>query len=224
MEHDHHDLMVLGCVWRPVSGIKAFKDDIRNLKLKHGLAQDFEIKWVKVSPAKLSFYMDLLDYFFDNDSLHFRAVVAANKSQLNHEGYRQTHDDWYYKMYFQLIQAVLSRNRSYRIYLDYKDRYSGRKIKKLHDVLCNKNYDFAKEMIQNVQVVSSSEVQLIQLADFLIGIVGYANRNIATSSAKLALVERMRERSGYKLTLTTYMSEQKVNIFRWTPSWGGEII
>jgi hypothetical protein len=50
----------------------------------------------------------------------------------------------------------------------------------------------------------------------LIGIITYANRAASQSSAKVSLVNRMRERSGYTLTHTTLIKEKKVNLFRWT--------
>jgi hypothetical protein len=63
---------------------------------------------VKVSPAKTQFYLDLMDYFFDDDDLHFRALVVPNKSKLRHSEFRQSHDDWYYKMYFDMLKVILS--------------------------------------------------------------------------------------------------------------------
>ncbi|HBL11898.1 MAG TPA: DUF3800 domain-containing protein, partial [Cyanobacteria bacterium UBA11162] len=44
----------------------------REIKQHHSLKTDFEIKWNKVSPAKVRFYLDILDYFFDHPNLQFR--------------------------------------------------------------------------------------------------------------------------------------------------------
>ena len=51
----------------------------------------------------------------------------------------------------------------------------------------------------------------------MIGAVSYANRGLATGLAKRDLIEQIRRRSGLKLTLTTLLREQKVNLFRWKP-------
>ncbi|MEK7408405.1 MAG: DUF3800 domain-containing protein, partial [Acidobacteriota bacterium] len=182
---------------------------------KHGLAPGFEVKWTKVSPGKLAFYRDLVDYFFDNTALHFRALIVPDKTKLCHEAYGQTHDDWYYKMYFDLLKVILGRDSVYRIFLDIKDTRSARKVAKLRDVLTNNMYDFDRDIVRTVQIVHSHEVELLQLCDLLLGSISYVNRSLTGSPAKQALVERMQQRSRLKLTLTTLLREDKVNLFRW---------
>jgi hypothetical protein len=60
----------------------------------------------------------------------------------------------------------------------------------------------------------------MQVADLLIGAVGYANRGLSTNAAKVALVGRLRTRSGYSLRQTTLLREEKLNIFVWQPQGG----
>lgn len=222
LENDRQKVMTLGALWCPTPVAKEMFSKIRAVKTKHGLRTDFEIKWTKVSPGKVDFYIDLLALFFDEKDLHFRAVVIRDKKALEHEKFEcQTHDVWYYKMFFVLLNVILGPNSSYRIYLDKKDSRSGEKIKKLQDVLCNSRYDFSREIIQTVQSVHSHEIELVQLADLLIGAVGYANKDLEkTSPAKLELVEYMRERSGYRLNASTLLKEEKLNIFFWKPRKG----
>lgn len=218
MEHDHQKVMVLGAVWCLLERTREIAVRIREIKAKHGLPSEFEIKWSKVSPAKVEFYLDVVDYFFDDDDLHFRALIVTDKSKLRHQDFQQTHDEWYYKMYFDMLKIILDPNARYRIYIDIKDTRGGAKIAKLHEVLCNNIYDFSRQIIETLQIVRSNEVETLQMADLLIGAVSYANRNLTTSSAKLALVQRVRERSGYSLTRTTLFREDKVNLFVWHAS------
>ena len=105
LEQDGQPIMVLGAVWCPQEKTREIAVRIRELKQRHGLSSTFEIKWAKVSPAKVAFYRDVLDYFFDDDDLHFRALIVANKAKLRHEDFEQDHDTWYYKMYFDLLVA-----------------------------------------------------------------------------------------------------------------------
>jgi hypothetical protein len=150
--------------------------------------------------------------------LHFRTLLIQDKTKLQHEAYQQDHDTWYYKMYFDMLKAILTNTDCYRIYLDIKDSKSAIKTGKLHDVLSNSKYDFDKQIIERLQIVRSDEIEIMQLTDLLIGIISYVNRGLATNRAKVALVERMQNRSGYSLVKTNLLRETKVNIFVWHPT------
>jgi len=215
LENDQQTVMVLGAVWCPLDKKVEIFNRIKEIKQKYGLSSVFEIKWTKVSPAKAQFYLDIIDYFFDDDDLHFRTLIVPDKNKLDHILYHQTHDDFYYKMFFDMLKIILKPEAKYRIYLDYKDTQGGKKIKRLHDVLCNNMYDFSRGIIERVQTVCSKEVQLVQLADLLTGAVSYVNRSLTTNSGKVELIERIQKRSGYSLKKTTLLLEQKFNIFRW---------
>jgi len=215
LEHDHQPVMVLGAVWCAKDQVPLISARLRELKARHGMHPGFETKWTKVSPGKVVFYQDLLDYFFDDDHLHFRALVVPDKSRLDHVAHQQTHDEWYYKMYFELLKVIIDPTCRYHIYLDLKDTRGRLKVDKLQDVLANAHYDFARSIVERIQTVRSHEVELVQLADLLIGAVSYANRGLSANAGKQALVRRMQKRSGYTLTRTTLLRESKVNIFRW---------
>jgi hypothetical protein len=215
LENDGQGSMLLGAVWCPEEASRNAFVRLREIKQEHDLSPTFELKWTKVSPAKMAYYRDVLDYFFDNVDLNFRAVVVPDKSKLRHADFGQTHDDWYYKMYFDMLKLIFAPRGSYRVYIDIKDTLGGQKVAKLHEVICNNIYDFSREIVETVQIVRSDEIELMQLADFLIGIVSYANRGLTTSRAKNELVARMRERSGYSLTQSTLYRENKVNLLRW---------
>lgn len=214
LPNDGQPVMVLGVVWCPLDKAREIGVRLREIKVAHGLAPSFEVKWSKVSPGKARFYRDVLDYFFDDDDLHFRGWVA-DKTGLHHEAFGQDHDDWYFKMMFGLLEPVIRPDARFRIYLDKKDTRSARKVAKLHDVLCNNLYDFDRKIVERVQVVESHAVELLQLADLLLGAVGYVNRGLAGNGGKEALIARIRERSGYSLTRPTLLREAKFNLFLW---------
>jgi hypothetical protein len=112
LENDGLGVMVLGAICCPLERTRDTASEIRNLKKEHGLASGFETKWVKVSPAKVSFYTDLINYFFDQPGLSFRGLVVPDKSKLRHSYFCQTHDEWYYKMYFILHKAIFEPQSS----------------------------------------------------------------------------------------------------------------
>ena len=216
LENDHQKAMVLGAVWCPLDKTREIAVRLREIKEKHGLPPHFEVKWTKVSPAGKALYLDLVDYFFDDDDLHFRALIVPDKSLLRHNAFPgQDHDGWYYKMYFDMLKVIFRPDARYRIYLDIKDTRGARKTAKLHEVLCNDRYDFSRQVIERLQLVHSHEIEQVQLADLLIGAVAYLNRGLRENAGKMAIIERMRQRSGYDLTRTTLLREEKMNIFRW---------
>ncbi len=214
LQNDHMPFMVLGAVSCSEARSREANIRLREIKVKHSLPASFELKWSKVSPGKLLFYRDVVDYFFDDDDLMFRAVVAP-KEGLDHASFAQSHDDWYYKMMFLLVRNLIHPNMSANVYLDKKDTRSGEKVARLHRVLANSKYDFDRTVIRRVQIVESHHVNLIQLADLLAGAVNYANRGLASSGGKLDLIARIRQRAGVSLLQSTLPSAPKLNIFHW---------
>lgn len=215
LENDGENVMVLGALWCPTNKAREIAERIREQKVKHKLSADFEIKWTKVSPAKLAFYQDVIDFFFDDNDVHLRAMVA-HKGNLKHAAFPgQDHDGWYYKMLFTLLSPLLTPDERYRIYLDLKDTQNSRKATKLREVLCNERYDFDRHLIQWIQPVRSHEVEQLQLCDLLIGALSYINRGLGGNSAKLALIERIKHRSRYSLVRSTLLRERKFNVFHW---------
>lgn len=214
LEFDKAPVMVLGSVYVSKEKATAINERIKEIKLKHNIKPKTEIKWVKVSKNKLPFYLDIIDYFFDTDDLHFRAVII-DKSTLNHKKYHQTHDQFYYKIYFELLSKILDPQNNYSIYLDIKDTRGREKTAKLKEILSNSKYDFDGKIIKIIQQVRSHEIQTLQLADLLIGAMQFLNNANGKSEAKKAIVERMKQRSGYDLTKSTLLREPKTNIFYW---------
>ncbi|MFP5260847.1 MAG: DUF3800 domain-containing protein [Blastocatellia bacterium] len=216
LENDGRRIMVLGAVECPFDKVREINSRLLEIKKRHGLKSTFKTKWVKVSPAQQQFYLDTVDYFFDDDDLHFRALIVPDKTKLRHEFFSYTHDDCYYRMYFELLKAFLHPESAYRIYLDIKDTRSATKVANLHNFLCDHVQDHNRQIIAWIQQVRSREVEVMQLADLLIGAISYVNRNLSTSSAKLALIGRIIERSHYDLTKSTLILENKINLEFWS--------
>jgi hypothetical protein len=215
LQRDGIPVMVLGALWCKQERAGAIARRIRDIKEKHDLKPEFEIKWTKVSPAKVDFYVDLVDYFFDEDDLHFRCVIIPDKALLNHAAYGQDHDTWYYKMCFTLMEPLIDPQSGYHVYLDIKDTRSEIKRAKLEQVLRNWRHDAHGHIIRRVQQIRSHESDLMQMADLLLGAVCHHNRNLTGSRAKAEVIRRIQRRSNKSLTATTWLRESKVNILRW---------
>ena len=165
LEHDHKLYMFLGSVSCAYPQVQVHSQQIKEMKAKHNFMR--EIKWSTASKSKLKFYLDLVDYFFATD-MCFRAVgVEKAKIQCTDD---TSYDDFYYKMYYQLINYRISSMYSYNVYLDIKDTLSANKVRKLRNILNNK---YNAELFRNIQNIRSEESVLMQLADFIMGAVSY---------------------------------------------------
>lgn len=203
IEHDHKDFMFLGSVSSVYNQIKTHSSQINALKKKHHFYA--EIKWSKVSQSKVRFYSELIDYFFATD-LKFRAV-GVKKSKIDNESFGQSYDDFYYKMYYQLLNHSLDSRHSYNVYLDIKDSLSSQKVCQLKNIL-NTKYG----VFRNIQNIRSHESLLMQLADFLMGAISYyKNDNLKRNTAKMHLIEKIMKHSGCNLNETNY--SEKLNLF-----------
>lgn len=178
--NDKSNVMLLGGIMCPKENRFMAYQDIKNIKKKYNL-QFYEMKWTKISNAKLEFYKEIIHYFFKNNNLRFRGLIIPNKSILNHEAFNQTHDKFYYKMYYDLLNPVTRPPYKYNVYIDIKDTHGYLKVNELRS--------FLSSTVNKIQEVRSNEVELIQLADIIIGANEYFCREINTSNAKLEIVK-----------------------------------
>lgn len=219
LEHDGINDMVIGAVWCPQEKLSEINLRLRQIKERNNIPVSQELKWTKISPSGVSIYEDIINYFFDDDDLHFRAIIIPDKSKLNHQAFHQTHDDWYYKMYFDMLKVIFNPNDNYEVYIDIKDTHSYAKSQKLKEVCSNSMYDFSSRVIRRLQPIRSEEVQIMQLVDILIGAIGYENRvfpdGFVRSTAKQELIDLIKKRSCYSLSKTTLYREEKCNLFVW---------
>lgn len=216
LEHDGIPVMVLGAVWCPATHVRIAARRIGEIKAAYGLPRHFEVKWTKVSPAQQAFYLELVDSFFEDEHLHFRGLMIPDKGKLDHARFLQSHDDWYYKMFFRLLDPIINPIHCHRVFLDIKDTKSEQKRGKLEEVLRNANRDRAGEIIRCVQQVRSHEVALMQLTDLFIGAIGYHVRGLHANAAKLAIIKRIRQHGRLSLNLSTWLGERKFNLFCWS--------
>jgi len=215
LENDHQSAMVLAAVACPAAKRKQIGRAIKALKRRHSIPDGREIKWVQVSPATLGFYRDLVSLFFDEPSLGFRGVVVPDKQALDHDDFDQSHDDFYYKMWWLLLTRMIDDQQVFRVFVDIKDTHSNVKLKRVHEVLCNAHYDFNNERIESIEAVRSHDVPLVQLADVLAGVLSHRFRGIQGSQAKQALIDHVKERSGLSLERSTPPGARKFNLFIW---------
>lgn len=216
LEKDYFPAMLMGSIWCPRSQVRTLSNSIMEIKKKHKMQG--ELKWSKISKSKEGFYLELIKWFFNTSDINFRCLIIVNKLDLDHEKFNSgSHDDFYYKMYFSLLNKILSPDKTYNIYLDIKDTRSNMKLKKLKEILCHDHYDFTYQMINNLQNIRSHESHLLQMADFLIGALSYKWRELSTNETKLKIINLLESDYKKNLKASTSLFEKKFNLFVFTP-------
>lgn len=218
LENDGEKTMGLGGVICPTRYASLVNHELKRLKVEHGMPRGFELKWTKVGKAKMDYYRSVVDLFFSFSFLRFRGYIVPDKSVIDHTKIPgQTHDDWYYKMYFRMLKPVVeSSYNDYRIYIDIKDTHGYEKTQRLKEILQHSIYDFDEMRVTRIQEVRSDEVELLQLTDYILGAIVYANRGSYDSPCKKEIVERIREGSGLDLLHSTPYRANKMNLWMWT--------
>ena len=204
IENDHKKYMFLGSISCAYPQVKRHTQRINELKNKHNFYA--EIKWSHVSMSKVKFYLDLVDYFFDTD-LRFRAI-GIEKAKIRCDVFGGTFDDFYYKMYYYLLNFKIDTLDKYNVYLDIKDTLSAIKVRRLKEIL-NVKYG----VFRNVQNIRSEESLLMQLADFIMGAISYdANIDDKKNLAKVMIIDKIKKHGELQNLQDTNHSE-KVNLF-----------
>jgi len=204
LEHDHFPFMLISYVSSSYNQVKMHHENIRALKRKHFFKG--EMKWSALSKSQYPFYNAVVEYFFATD-LQFRAIVI-DKSQMRHSEFNQSHDDFYDKMYFQLLSKKILPEYNYNIYLDIKDTRSYEKAKSLKTFL-NRNF----VSVRTLQVIRSYESELMQLTDVLMGAIAYHLRNEKKVIAKNKIIDKIQSHCQFPITRSTPRSTEKFNLF-----------
>ena len=188
--HDGHPYMLLSYISIAYPQIRLAKEEIKAIKRKFNYTE--ELKWTNVHSATYKVYAELVDWFFMND-LEFRTVVV-DKSQIDEQRADYSFNDFYFRMYFQLLHTKVDFQNRYNVFLDIKDTCSGEKLEKLKKIM---SYNSS---IGTLQFIPSRESVFIQLADVLMGAINY-NLRIQKGDvkgnviAKLKLIEKIKRHS-----------------------------
>lgn len=199
--------LMIGSLWLPADVRKNVKLDIAQLREKHSVRG--EIKWSKISSSKKDFYLGLVDLFISyQDKLRFRCI-AIESSKVDLGWHNHDKELGFYKFYYQLLHHWILDLNSYTIFCDTKTNRDPSRLKVLLECLSSANLT-AK--INFIQALPSHEVVLIQLTDFLLGIVSAKMNNATQSKAKLEVIAHLEQELHHKL-VPTLQREEKFNIF-----------
>ena len=208
LEHDKHPYMIYGYVSIAYNQIKMAKEQIKAIKNKYNYTG--ELKWINVHEKTYVMYNEIVEYFFMND-MQFRAVIV-DKSQIDNKRPEYSYDDFYFKMYFQLLHHEIDLANIYNLYFDIKDTCSEKKLQKLKQIL---QYNAS---VRHCQFIRSHESVFTQIADVLMGAINYNLRIEAKDIegkviAKRKIVEKIKSHTNISLNRSTPISAHKFNLF-----------
>ncbi len=198
--------MVFGAIIIPFRRIDDFEKamtlwrDSQNMKA--------ELKWTKVSDAKLREYKSLVDLFFalaGNNTLHFRSVVF-DTSQIDYKKYHKGDKELgFYKFFYQFLLhnfGPYARSNADRILIFFDQRNTKYKLGSLYSILNNgikRKYGLTVNIVRKIQAVKSHECNIIQVADVLMGAIGYQNNDChlrkGARRAKIELAEYIADKA-----------------------------
>lgn len=203
--------VLIGGIWIEAVRRQEYKDAIRELRDRHRVGAEF--KWNRVSPSRGEFYRGLVDLFFESE-MRFRCIVLP-ANELDAVTFAQADDElMFYKFYYQLIHHWILDFNDYRVFVDIRTNRVHDRLRTLERCLANANLTSTI----SVQALPSEDLDILQLADVLIGAVGYRS-HLGTSRAKLGVVEAVEAQIGHRIAATT-RGEEKFNIFHFRPGGG----
>lgn len=206
--------MLIGAVYCPKNKVKKVNEYIEHLKENYNISNKIELKWNKIDKKTEKLYLDIINYFFNNDDLKFR-VIVIDKTKLDHEKYNQTENEFYHKIYYEMLKYIIIPGNSYNIYPDIKDTNSYYYHQVMLDYLRIKMSDKNKKTIKKVQPIRSYEAPILQINDILIGALSYYYRNLSGNSVKLNIINEIKKIYQNDFDTSSYYSNTKFNIFIW---------
>ena len=206
--------MLIGAVYCPKFKVKKVNEYINHLKNNYNLSNKIELKWNKVDKKTEKLYLDIINYFFNNDDLKFR-IIVIDKTKLNHKKYKQTENDFYHKAYYEMLKYIITPGNSYNIYPDIKDTNSYYYHQIMLEYLRLKMADTNKKTIKKVQPIRSYEAPILQINDILIGALSYHYRGLSKNNIKLNIVNEINKLYQNDFDISSYYNNTKFNIFIW---------
>lgn len=189
-----------------------------------------ELKWTKVSKSKLAHYKSLVDLFFDHAEkrhLHFKAVVF-DTDEIDYATYHKGDESLgFYKFYYYFLlykfgpYASTDEHRLW-VFLDQRSDATHIKLGTLRNVLAagiRKKFSRTVDVVRRVEARVSHDCDLMQIADVLMGAVGFhcngMDKKAGASPAKIALAEHICKRAKLgNLLLQTPMWKRHFEIWR----------
>ncbi|MFN4770627.1 MAG: DUF3800 domain-containing protein [Gemmatimonas sp.] len=218
-----HTYRIQGGIWVRSEGLREVRQAFTELRARHPKAG--ELRWGKVDGREpWRVYLDLMDLFFSGPAakhLSFKCIVVHSEDDRSRNGDKHERDLGFYKAYWTLLSHRLLANCTYHIRLDQR---SSPRLKdpegQLQERLNNTGYNKGSYWdVLTCRGECSKREDLLQLADVLLGAIGWAwNGRRSTCGAKPGLERYIADKLRWKdLARDTAMNSAKANIWKYTP-------
>lgn len=203
--------MVIGGLWLPRAKRHEILIGLRALQAEHGIKG--ELKWAKLGQRHLNGYQAIIDYVAQHPDVHFRCIVV-NKAKVDADKFfRSDRQLGFWVFYWHCLKQWMGNSNTYFISVDFKPAslHSGpRRLKEILEHEC-----LRRAWVRSLECVDSKENLFCQIADLLIGAVGYEENGLQGSASKLAFCAHIARAFGRQnLRGTDLPSQRKFNVFR----------
>ena len=175
------EYMVLGGIIFPDSKKAKLDACVNNWRKKHNM--NAELKWKKISSGKFAEYKELVDSLSFlarvGNCFHFRSLVIDRK-KINYGKFHGGNKELgFYKFYYQLLLHKFggyAAREPRRILIRLDRRETPYRLTDLHKILnlgIRKTYGCATGPVVAIEPIDSKSSNFLQIADILIGAVGY---------------------------------------------------
>jgi len=203
--------MVIGGLWLPRNKRGEILAGLKSIQSHHRITG--ELKWGKVSRAKLPGYQAVVDFVAAHPDMHFRCIVV-DKTKVDHDKYFQSDRQLgFWVFYWHCLKQWMGNGNTYFVSIDFKPESLRSGPRRLRQVL--ENECIKRGWLKSLDCVDSRENLFCQLADVLIGAVGYEQNGLSGSPAKQQLAAHIARCFGRRdLKGNDQPSQQRFNIFR----------
>lgn len=203
--------MVIGGLWLERKRRAELLAGIHAIQSRYGIRG--ELKWTKISRKHLEGYKELISFIANDAGLHFRCIVV-DKSKVDSDRYFQSDRQLgFWVFYWYCLKQWLGHGNTYFISIDFKPERLNSGPRRLQSIL--EQTCMGRCWIKSLNCVDSRENLFCQIADLLIGAVGYEQNGLVASSAKVEFCKHVAHSFGRQdLIEHDYPSRPRFNIFK----------
>ncbi|MCL5098440.1 MAG: hypothetical protein M1608_13105 [Candidatus Omnitrophica bacterium] len=203
--------MVIGGLWLLREKRGEILQGLQAVRERHGISG--ELKWGKVSRAKLAGYQAVTDFIASRADIHFRCIVV-DKSRVDHDKYFQNDRQLgFWVFYWHCLKQWMGNWNTYFLSIDFKPESLRSGPRRLRQVL--ENECIKRAWLKSLECVNSQYNPFCQVADVFIGAVGYEQNALIASPAKTALAQHIAAQfKRPDLKGSNLPSSQRFNIWR----------